>query len=351
MIRRQCTKIEHMIITKHLIRVGLITATVLTFVVVTITHRPSTLLSSSSQLSKGIPLEDDVTKVRRRIHSSITKKKFHQSGFGGIYNQAHPYGYENKALLQEAEVSIPKSAVKHAIPSLSRQNIENIFGHYIHDEHQSPYSSFLYKRPQNELDQEQKEYEEKMSRVREEWGAWNFTDENILADDRPVANFDTIPYKDMENDLFPKDSWQTDREYVTSFISEANQLVDRMIEGIYAEYGHPTKRADGTILTPDEVETRNQLFKIHVGDDNQDNSGISSINQSGMDILTRKLLHGMITNDEFYAVITGHSAAAGHGNNFLQSKMMQFHQIMEPVFHKLGMRLVSRNLAMGSMGK
>ncbi len=94
----------------------------------------------------------------------------------------------------------------------------------------------------------------------------------------------------------------------------------------------------------------------------------------------------------------GHSAAAGHGNNFHQQYTMQFANIMgkscwikhfvvkfilstsidilvnnsivlmfffaklylpmqmlrlphiEPVFHKLGMRLIARNLAMGGLG-
>ena len=34
----------------------------------------------------------------------------------------------------------------------------------------------------------------------------------------------------------------------------------------------------------------------------------------------------------------------------MQSKMMQFHLIMEPVFDRLGMRLVIRNMAQGGVG-
>ena len=217
----------------------------------------------------------------------------------------------------------------------------------------SPFSSFLYDRPKEELQQEQEEYVIKMKHVREEWGAWSFEDESDKVENRPVANFDEIPYKDMMNDMFPNGSWQTDEVYVTKFIAEANQLIDRMIEGIYAEYGHPTKRADGTVLTPDEIEARNQLFRVHISDGQEmkNKSGVSYINEAGMNMLSRKLLHGMITNDEFYAVIAGHSSAAGMGNNFLQSKMMQFHYVMEPIFQKLGMRLISRNLAMGGMGE
>jgi hypothetical protein len=69
-----------------------------------------------------------------------------------------------------------------------------------------------------------------------------------------------------------------------------------------------------------------------------------------MDGLVRKLLHAMMTNDEFYAVLGGHSAAAGHGNDFQQNRIMTFQRIMEPVFDKLGMRLVSRNMGMGGVG-
>ena len=281
--------------------------------------------------------------------SPIESISFHQSGFGGIQNQAHPTGARARRFLAQKEVIIPKSAVPHAIPSLGKPNIENLHGHYVHDEHNSPFSSFLYKRPKEELKLEQEEYEAKMNQVREEWGAWNFKDESNVV--RPAANFDKNPYKDMDNDKFPANSWQTDETYVKDFIKEANNLVERMIEGIYAEYGHPTKKADGTMLTADEIEKRNELFKIHIVDEKPTGTGFSYINQAGMDALAQKLLHGMMTNDEFYFVLGGHSAAAGHGNNFLQQKTMQFNHIMEPIFHKLGMRLISRNLAMGGLGK
>jgi len=251
-------------------------------------------------------------------------------------------------VLSQKKVKIPVSAVKHAIPSLGRENILNLYGHYVHDEHQSPFSSKLYNRTKEELEEEQAEYLEKMKKVRAEWGAWDFKDERNVV--RPIANFDKIPYKDLANRKFPKNSWQTDEKYVRDFIKEANSLVDRMTEGIYAEYGHPTKKADGTLLTAEEIEARNALFQVKIGPLERGENAVSFINQIGMDALTRKLLHAMITNDEFYFVLGGHSAAAGHGNNFPQQKTMQFHYIMEPVFHKLGMRLISRNLAMGGYG-
>jgi hypothetical protein len=49
-------------------------------------------------------------------------------------------------------------------------------------------------------------------------------------------------------------------------------------------------------------------------------------------------------------ILGGHSAAAGHGNNFQQQYTMQFANILEPVFQKLGVRLVARNMAMGGLG-
>lgn len=56
------------------------------------------------------------------------------------------------------------------------------------------------------------------------------------------------------------------------------------------------------------------------------------------------------TKQEFQVVLGGHSAAAGHGNHFHQSYLMQFHKVMEPVFRQLGVKLTSRNLAQGGLG-
>jgi hypothetical protein len=83
---------------------------------------------------------------------------------------------------------------------------------------------------------------------------------------------------------------------------------------------------------------------------NRDPHGWALINRNGFDMYAKKLLHSMMTNDEFYYVMGGHSAAAGHGNNFHQTYLMEFANIMEPVLHKLGVRLIARNLAMGGLG-
>lgn len=66
--------------------------------------------------------------------------------------------------------------------------------------------------------------------------------------------------------------------------------------------------------------------------------------------LARRMLHAMMTNDTFTIVLGGHSAAAGHGNHFLQSYMMQCHKVLEPIFARVGVKLVTKNMAQGGLG-
>jgi len=275
-----------------------------------------------------------------------TNGRFHQSGLGGIHNINHPAGARARRKLSGANVIIPTSAVPHAVPSLSKENIENLHGHYVHDEHRSPFASFLYNRTKEELEAEQIDYIERMSKIGEEWGAWDFNDEH--PEIRPIANFDKIPYKDMMNKDFPEKAWQMDQKYVTDFVAEGRKLVNRVKEGIYAEYGHPSKG-----LSEAEIEARNEFFKIHITEDEKSppaKDGWAFISKKGLNMFAKKLLHSMMSNDEFYFIMGGHSAAAGHGNNFHQTYMMELANIMEPVMHKLGVRLIVRNLAMGGLG-
>jgi hypothetical protein len=307
----------------------------------------SAVSGDNSSLTTPAILDVDSIARSMSIAGLGANGNFHQSGFGGILNINHPAGARARRRLSEANVIIPTSAVEHAIPSLSRENIENLHGHYVHDEHRSPFASFLYDRPKEELEAEQEDYVKRMNQIRQEWGAWDFNDEH--PEIRPIANFDKTPYKDMMNKDFPKNSWQMDQKYVTDFIAEARKLVNRVREGIYAEYGHPTK----DLKSEEEIQARNELFKIHITEEAvapRVEHGWAFINRKGLDMYARKLLHSMMTNDEFYYVMGGHSAAAGHGNNFAQTYMMEFANIMEPVLHKLGVRLIARNLAMGGLG-
>lgn len=291
-------------------------------------------------------------------------KTFHTASgsFGGINNIAHPGGAKAAARgegIAFTDIIIPESNVGHAIKSLNRPNIVNALGHYIHDEHRSPYASHFYNATREELEERQNQYIAKMEKVREEWGAWDFRDPrsgpqketttpNSEDFQRPAADFSKASHKDLPIEEYPPGSWQADDQYVANFLEEAKKLVHRVREGIYAESGWPKKDDDDEYM-----ELRERLFKIHVWDVDSIGSkgeGIAFLTKPAFDGLVRKLLHAMMTNDDFYAVLAGHSAAAGHGNNFQQNRIITFHHVMEPVFDKLGMRLVSRNMGMGGVG-
>ena len=220
----------------------------------------------------GVLERPDFNLIERTMQSHASESEsqpqymFHQSGFGGVHNVAHPAGArahltvtpdrDRKLSGSNSNVRIPQSANSFATPSLSHENIENLHGHYVHDEHQSPFASFLYDLPQEQLEAEQKEYTERMNKIRQEWGAWDFNDEH--PEIRPIANeyLDSVPYRDMKNEDFPKKSWQTDETYVKDFIGEARKLVDRVREGIYAEYGWPKSDDE------EKMKERDEAFKV-----------------------------------------------------------------------------------------
>lgn len=310
---------------------------------------PSALNRSNEEPVSSSTLSGVGNHVDWKTHQPL---KFHQSGFGTLNFNHHEDGASKfRRYLESTDVVIPKNQNPEAIPSIWEHNIINLHGHYVHDEHRSPFSSFLYKRPKEELLKEQEEFKKKMEEVRREWGAWGFRDH--LNGVRPVQNFDTVKHRDVKSDQWQGNVWQKDVKYVNDLIAEGRKLVDRMTEAIYAEVGYPTKKADGTMMSAEEIESRETLLTVHVLEDSEYKiklDGVSYLSARAFDALARKLLHGMITNDDFYFVLGGHSAAAGHGNNLHQQKTMQFNYIMEPVFHKLGMRLMARNLAMGGYG-
>jgi hypothetical protein len=66
--------------------------------------------------------------------------------------------------------------------------------------------------------------------------------------------------------------------------------------------------------------------------------------------LKRRLLHAIMTEDIFVVAMSGHSAAAGHGNHFTQSYILQVQWILEGVFSRLGVRHQARNIGLGGLG-
>ena len=183
------------------------------------------------------------------------------------------------------------------------------------DEHFSPYASHLYNRSASELTAEQEEYVAKMESVRSRWGAWDFVDDYALKNkgkERPVADFSDTEYKDMMAPKFPAGSWQTDAAYVERFLAEAGDLVDRVREGVYAELGRPSKGPDGKVLLSDEERVeRDRAFRIAHEEDDDGEGAMGTVNARSWDGLVRKLLHAMMTNDEFYAILGGTLCGGG----------------------------------------
>jgi hypothetical protein len=192
------------------------------------------------------------------------------------------------------------------------------------------------------------------------WGKWKFWDGDEAH--RPKSTTIDIcaafEHCDVPASAWPDDSWQVDAVYVNHILNDADLLIARAMEAIYTEYGK------GKPLPPEALFERAQMFHwdyIDLHDEstksappkyakrgNRGNGGWTT--HRSFEGLVRRLLHAMMTNDAFTIVMGGHSAAAGHGNHFHQSYLMQMHRILAPIFARLGVPLVTRNLAQGGLG-
>jgi len=195
--------------------------------------------------------------------------------------------------------------------------------------------------------------EAKKEALAEKWGKWHFWDGD--PDSRPKEDFlAAFPNKDCPYDDFPDTAWQADAVYVNHMLDSAGELVSRAKEAIYTEYGYGPRDQ----LTHDQLKERLGMFKLDLIDLDDDSvvEPKESLQKAGWTTkksfhgLGRRLIHAMMTNDTFTIVLGGHSAAAGHGNHFLQSYMMQMHKVLEPIFTRVGVKLVIRNIAQGGLG-
>ena len=289
----------------------------------------------------------------------------HQSSFGGSQNPSSIAGAkaydENSEGNNHGEIDIPMDNVGQRVPSISTENAENQIGHYFHDPHKSPWSSPLYRRNATELQREQEEFLVKQNESKAKYGCWDLVDPYFkrFGSHRPSVNFSAYKNRDMPTKSFTKNSWQTDPEYIGLLINEAKKLIDRVREGIYELYGHPSTDLNGIDHSEKVLTERAKMFQIitenysvnSLGEavdikSNEKLQGVAYLNGKGWIELQRKLLHAIITEDDFFVVLVGDGNAAGHGNNFRQSSIMNFHYILEPILRILGIRLVSRNMAM-----
>jgi hypothetical protein len=197
--------------------------------------------------------------------------------------------------------------------------------------------------------------EETKKNLATEWGKWHFWDGD--EDTRPSGDYcANFPNRDVPGDEFPDEAWQNDAVFVNHIVNDAEQLVARAMEAIFVEYGH------GKPLKAEELASRMAMFgwnKLDLATQTGAPPKYSKRGDHGnggwttarsMDGLVRRLLHAIMTNDTFTVVMGGHSAAAGHGNHFHQSYMMQFHKILAPIFARMGVKLVTRNMGQGGLG-
>ncbi len=207
--------------------------------------------------------------------------------------------------------------------------------------------------PSKDEEEEDADAEAKKEALIEKWGKWHFWDGD--PDSRPKEDYMAkYPNRDCTFDDFPETAWQGDAVYVNHMLDSASELVRRAKEAIYTEYGYGPKDE----ISRDQLKERMKMFRLHMIDLDDDSvtedreyleSGGWTTKKS-FDGLSRRLIHAMMTNDSFTIVLGGHSAAAGHGNHFKQSYMMQMYKVLNPVFERVGVKLIVRNLAQGGLG-
>jgi hypothetical protein len=187
----------------------------------------------------------------------------------------------------------------------------------------------------------------------EQWGKWHFWDGD--PDSRPTEDYMAkYPNRDCPGDELPDSSWQVDAVYVNHMLDSAGELVSRVKEAIYTEYGWGPRET----LDHNGLKARMSMFHLSVIDldDDSVSEPLDSIEKGGwiakksFKSLSRRILHAMMTGDTFTVVVGGDQSAAGHGNHFVQSYMMQFHRVLEPVLARVGVKLITRNCAQEGIG-
>ena len=240
---------------------------------------------------------------------------FHSPSLENMYGPNHYYkpkgvGFQHRPTGGNHPIYVMESAPSSSV---------DVYYSFDDDPETSPYTDLRLKMTDEERKIEQSEWNEMLEEVREKYGAWEFSDEYVSKNKKPRPVVDWEGFEDFKKSTlgeissgdFPKDSWQTDNVYVKSFIGEAQALVKRVQTAIRDEYGLSEDQIKVSILpTTDD--------RAPQGGKNGSGEGIAWMYQSAFDALVKKLLNAMITNDHFFMVLGGHSAAAGHGNNFHQ---------------------------------
>ena len=306
--------------------------------------------------------------LERAVPQHVLLKPPHATSLGGTSNPGHSsYNNNNKAPVWQDDAvddddfsyyfssPLPKDNSGTAIYSVSTENLRNDNGHFWHDPIKSPYASRLYfsntsssSSSTDFADKQQATFNQYMQATKEQVGAWTQPDFTNL---RRPYNLFTVPHKDLPIQDFPDLAWQANATYVKTFIKEATELVQRVRLAIYREYGwnDDNDKTDDvfaiqTTVGSEEISIKSGMAAA-VNPDGTPQNGVAFLHRDAFNGLVRKLLHAMMTEDEFYVVAAG-GPHLYQGHNLWRTQIMQFQHIMEPVFDKLGMRLIARNMGM-----
>jgi hypothetical protein len=174
----------------------------------------------------------------------------------------------------------------------------------------------------------------------QEWGSWTLVDDK----ERPIHDFyGSYPNRDVPRTQFPSNAWQLDKDYLSKFLPESLQLVERVQRAIRAEYGQEGK---------DPLEMSFTLYKYENSTDvpHTGSKQAGWTTDDSWQALVKRILHAIMTEDVFVFAMGGHSAAAGHGNHFQQSYTLQIQWILEGVFARMGVQHIARNFGNGGLG-
>ena len=343
---------------------------------------------------EGHPNDEEGTTTKQR--EKLRRKKegnnyigFHEPSMENIYGSNHHHkpigvGYAVRPIgglhpvyhyYANNHVDIHNVAEDDGIDYYDHETTSTI----IIDHEESPYVDIRLDISIEQRNVERKVWKEKLDDIRRIYGYWNFTDTYYCSsnnnndsddddDERPTVDWLTVKTKTTTSSTttttksydpllgeidpidFPNNVWQTDDVYISNFIHEGRALIHRVRNAIYDELGWEEEddgnRGGGIQLLPDNVADATTTTTVGGTRD----AIVSWMYNTSYHALSKKLLNAMITNDHFFITLGGHSAAAGHGNNFHQSYMMEIQHVMAPIFDRLGMILVSANRAQGGMG-
>jgi hypothetical protein len=156
----------------------------------------------------------------------------------------------------------------------------------------------------------------KKTELANQWGRWSLVDTKPRPSKAEVCG--SFLHCDVPHDKFPAHAWQTDKEFLQRFLTQAEELVTRARETILAEYGESKFDQPGKSL--EERSANFQLSVRRVGESKERPPGRREVlENAGWTTprsyygLVRRLLHAIVTQDTFTFVMGGHSAAAAHG--------------------------------------